>query len=91
MNIRITRILRVNSLITILFFFQLAFLTVFQLSGASKLKSAGYSVPEISGTGTIEDRKEMGGAYFPLQIVTIQTNSSESELVLKWKNVTSRT
>jgi len=90
MNIRITRILRANSLIAILFFLQLAFLTVFQLSGASKLKSAGYSVPEISGTATIEDRKEMGGAYFPLQIVTIQTDSPESVLVLKWKNVTKK-
>jgi len=54
---------------------------------AANKKTATYSVAEISGTGTIEDRKEIGGAFFPLQIVTIQTDSPESVLILKWKNV----
>ena len=79
--------MRANSLITILIILQSMFLIAIPVSGTSKSKSARYSVPEISGTGTIENRKEIGGAFFPLQIVTIQTDSPESVLILKWKNV----
>ena len=77
----------VRSLIAILITLQSIFLTAIPSSGAGKLKPAMYSVPEISGSGTIEERNEMGGAFFPLQIVTIQTDSPESVLILKWKNV----
>lgn len=79
--------MRLNTLITILITLQSIFLTAISVSGAGKLKPATYSVPEISGTCTIEDRNEIGGAFFPLQIVTIQTDSPESVLILKWKNV----
>jgi len=82
--------MRANSLITILIILQSMSLTAIPVSGTSKLTSAGYLVPEISGSATIEVRKELGGAFFPLQIVTIQTDSPESVLVLKWKSIDKR-
>ena len=46
-----------------------------------------YAVASQSGTGTVANRTELGGAYYPLQTITIQTDSPDSYLTLNWKNV----
>ncbi len=50
-------------------------------------KVATYALAKLEGTGTFQDRNELGGAHFSLQTVTIQTDDPQSVLRLKWNGV----